>query len=278
MGKTNHHNFPGVNHLGKHIYIRKIANSIARILLIFNIPFNELFEAIRIELVKEAIKAEPKITNVQLSVKTGLDRRDVAKYKRSTEVITKPSNLTLIMEKVSHYCERKEGNRIPIKGHIESFYGYAEKICNGAQTPNSLAQELISHGCIKEDGENFILLSKEIIYKKDRKNFLNILANTFNYFISTLTDNYTALDKGLRKKQFTMVSTQIHPKYFLQLKQMSDKKIDQFKKEYDKEILLPFEEQTQPGVYVKPGTYPAFGFSSFAVMPENCCPLDRSIE
>jgi hypothetical protein len=75
-----------------------------------------------------------------------------------------------------------------------------------------------------------------------------------------------------------MVSTQIHPKHFLQLKEMSDKKINQFKKQYDEEILLPFEEQIKPGIYVKPGTYPAFGFSSFAIMPENSSPLDGKDE
>ena len=274
MGNINQQTISDINYLEKNSYIRKIAKSVARILLVFNIPFNELFEAIRIELVKEVIKAEPKITNVQLSVRTGLDRRDVAKYKKSAIVKIKPSNLSLIMEKVSHYCEKNKTNRIPIKGHLESFYVYAEKICNGAQTPNSLAKELINHGCIEEESDHFILVNKEIIYKKDRSNFLDILSNTFNRFITTLTDNYNSPVNGLRKKQFTLVSTQIHPKNFLKLKELSDAKIKQFKIEYDNEILLPFEEEKRPGILVESGTYPAFGISTFSVMPENYSALD----
>jgi hypothetical protein len=254
--------------------LRVFANSIAKLLIAFNIPYKELFEAVRMELVKEISKQDPKITNVQLSVKTGMDRRDIARYKKSQQIDLKPSNMTLVMDKVSHFCEKNNTNEIPIKGTMESFYSFAEQVCNGAQTPKSLAKELILHNCLKQQEDVYQVINKEIIFGKNRTDFINILAKTLRDFTTTLIDNFNSPINGFRKRQFTMISTQIHPKHFLHMKKLSDKKINQFKKEYDEEVLLPFEEQIQPGVFVKPGTYPAFGVSSFAVMPQNITPVN----
>ncbi len=113
--------------------------------------FNCLFRYYLVNFLK---KAEPESSNLQIAIRTGMDRRLVGKVKKSP----KPTKEQIILSYLKSYCKSKRTNLIKKKGLINSFEYFCKKGANGTMTSKVLAEELIRLGHIKDMGSRFRII------------------------------------------------------------------------------------------------------------------------
>ncbi|WP_395376585.1 hypothetical protein [Marinicella sp. W31] len=134
-------------------FTSQLAKLTAKIVLRFNIKYRNFLAHFKRELVKEAQRQHPEYRNVQLAMRTGVDRRAVAEALRTDEdaPIWNGKDL-LVLQRVHDFCERYQINLIPKHQGIESFKHICEASANGTLTAEAIATELLRIGAITNYG------------------------------------------------------------------------------------------------------------------------------
>jgi len=131
-----------------------LANAVACFCLENNIKadkFNSLFQHQLVDVLK---KTEPKIPNVQIATRTGIDRRRIS-------TINKPVKLSkdmLVLSYLKSYCKTYKTTHIKKKGFCNSFEYFCRLGANGTLTTNSISRELLRLGCLKDKGSRYQII------------------------------------------------------------------------------------------------------------------------
>ncbi|MCF6289172.1 MAG: hypothetical protein L3J53_08070 [Proteobacteria bacterium] len=132
-----------------------IANTAASFCLENNIKANEFITLFKNQLVTVLKQAEPDIANVQIAVRTGLDRRVVS---AANNQATKLSKDMLVLSYVRSYCIANKITRIKKRGPYHTFEYFCTLGANGTFTPNAIAQELLRLGHIEDKGSKYKII------------------------------------------------------------------------------------------------------------------------
>lgn len=117
--------------------------------------FNTLF---RYQLVKILKKTEPDLPNVQISARTGINRRGITSLSKTP----RQSKDMLVLSYLKSYCQKYKTTLIPKKGYCDSFESFCQLGANGSLTSASIAKELIRQGVLKDKVTRYqIILNKE---------------------------------------------------------------------------------------------------------------------
>ncbi|WP_395377963.1 hypothetical protein [Marinicella sp. W31] len=135
------------------------AKLVARILLKFDIKNKRFIDLLKRHLVLEAIKLYPEYKKVDLSVRTGIDRRFIDKYSKTGKDYTPNvhEKESVIMNWLISYCRKNDTKRILKRGPFQTFDSICKRCANGSLTTESVAKELIRQGKIVDDDDCYIV-------------------------------------------------------------------------------------------------------------------------
>ena len=247
----------------KHSKLQKLAQIAAKISLKYNINLNAFIEYYKSYLVKFAKNSNPNYSIVELSCRTGIDRRYINHYLNQKQVSVKYPKSGLVLNEIKRICNMKNTKFIPKNGHFESFDSICESIVPGALTPSSIAKELIRLGNLIDKGDKYQLaIFSYMPEKNSTEQQFRILTTELDHLTNTVIYNFEQSDAHNKQFQRNVFSTQINPRDF---KVIKDECTDVLSEAKDKveNILLRYEEN------VSADTYPAFGASFFLFGYEN---------
>jgi hypothetical protein len=192
--------------------INKVAQVSAKISLRFGFFWQEFVEYYKKNLILEAKKENKNYSIVELSCRTGIDRRNVSHYIKTQELQIKPSKIKMILDRIRLHCNQNNINRIKKSGPFQTFESICLLSAHGTLTPNAIATELLRQGNITEKGDYFYL--KEWKYTPDHSDameHLRILALQMDHITNTIIYNSDQQDSKEKQFQRNIFSTQIPP-------------------------------------------------------------------
>ncbi|MBL4772447.1 MAG: hypothetical protein JKX98_02225 [Alcanivoracaceae bacterium] len=139
--------------------ISKLAHMIAKITLRFNFLVFEFIELYKFHLVRLAKKEYPEYSIVELSARTGLDRRYISESLKKEQLKKTPSKITLILTKIRETCISNHSKSILKHGKDNSFESICLKISSSSLTSNSVATELIRQGEIIDNNNDYKIVN-----------------------------------------------------------------------------------------------------------------------
>ncbi len=151
--------------------VEEIAQVIAKATLAYDFSYKEFMEYYKMHIVKGCKKEKPRATVVEISARTGIDRRFIVSYTTAKETKLKPSKVDLIYKDVIAACEKRDTCLIPKIDDPESFEVICRKHANGSLTPKSIFIELFRQGKLRDHGEHY-----EIMKPKHHANKLQTAA------------------------------------------------------------------------------------------------------
>jgi len=149
--------------------ISKIAKILAVATLQNDFSYKELMEYYKMHMVREAKKEKKKSTVVEISARTGIDRRFIAPYLNSEQIQVKPSKVSRVFEDVKAYCKKNDTKKILKNDDKESFEMLCQKHANGSLTPKAIYTELWRLGLMKDVGTHYKLKKPQVAEKKVAK-------------------------------------------------------------------------------------------------------------
>ena len=247
----------------KHSLIRSIASQAAKITLKFNINYHIFIEYYKSYLVKHTKKENPDFSLVELSCRTGIDRRYIKKYLYIESSIIKQSKPKLVLNELKKLCYQANLKNIKKTGPFQSFDSICNSVAPGSLTTSAIAKELLRQGSIIDKGNKFELVKYQYIPNTDDEiQQFRILTTELNRLTNTVIYNFEQSDHTNKQFQRNVFSTQINPQNFNLIKHECTQVLNDAKEKVEN-ILLQYEEN------ISPDTYPAFGASFFLFGYEN---------
>ncbi len=232
-----------------------LTKAIAKILLKFRLPRNEFINTLDENMVLEAKKQDPEASNVSIAIRTGIDRRYIAKHLKGEMPHAKPDKLAVIIEDVRWTAHKfYNSTKIPKTGPFRTFQSICQQRASGTLTYKSILEELITNGNLKDLGDKVELINFKHNMAKTIINNTQLTATQINRLTNTMVFNSGQNDKKNMLIQRTIYSTQINPEKYSQL----HIKIEQLIGGYFDEVsqtLVDFEDD------VEVNTYPEYGIS-----------------
>ena len=135
--------------------ISRLAYTLAKTTLRFNLFVNEFIELYKFHMVLLAKKQNPTYSIVELSARTGLDRRYISQTLKNEELKKTNSKVRLVLQQMRQVCNRKNTNLIAKHGKKDSFESICKQVSSGSLTNNAVATELLRLGEIVDVGRKF---------------------------------------------------------------------------------------------------------------------------
>ncbi|TDR23414.1 hypothetical protein [Marinicella litoralis] len=149
--------------------VSSIAKTLALATLQNDFSYKEFVEYYKMHMVREAKKEKKKSTVVEISARTGIDRRFIAPYLNSEQIHVKPSKVTRVFDDVLAYCKKNNTKKILKNDDKESFEVLCQKHANGSLTPKAIYTELWRLGLMKDVGTHYKLKKPKSAEKKVAK-------------------------------------------------------------------------------------------------------------
>lgn len=243
--------------------ISLLSKAFAKIILKFRLPRAEIMNALDEQLVLQAKRQDPDASNVAIAIRTGIDRRYISKHLNGEMPDSKPNKMAIILEDIRWTAHKYyQSNKIPKFGPFKTFQSICEERAPGSLTLNSILEELINNGNLKDlEGKIEIINTKSKTIANE-VNFSQITATQVNRVVDTIIHNSEAPTIDEKYVQRTTYSTQINPDKFVQLHHEIKKSVDQFNIEIT-DLLVSYEEN------VNVGTHPEYGVSFLEYTIEN---------
>ena len=135
--------------------ISRLAYTMAKITLRFNLFVNEFIELYKFHMVLLAKKQNPTNSIVELSARTGLDRRYITETLKNEELKKTNSKVRLVLQQMRLVCKTKNTNLIAKHGNKDSFTSICKQVSSGSLTNNAVATELLRLGEIVDSDRKF---------------------------------------------------------------------------------------------------------------------------
>jgi len=232
-----------------------LTKAIAKILLKFRLHRNEFINTLDQNLVLEAKKQDPDASNVAIAIRTGIDRRYIAKHLKGEMPHPKPDKLTVILEDIRWTAHKfYSSTKLPKTGPFRTFQSICEQRASGTLTYKAILEELVNNGNLKDLGDKVEIIRLLDLTTSSNISYSQITANQINRVVGTIIYNSDIDVINDRYVQRTIFSTQINPTSFNLLHLDLKNKTEQFRSEINN-LFIQFEED------VNVGTYPEYGYS-----------------
>lgn len=153
--------------LGKSV--EKVAKIMAEATLLNDFPYKEFLEYYKMHMVRIAKQEKKKSTVVEISARTGIDRRFIAPYLNSDKITIKPTKVAKVYADVLEYCNKNNTKKILKNDDKESFEVLCQRHANGSLTPKAIYTELWRLGLMKDVGTHYKLKKPSAAKKKVNK-------------------------------------------------------------------------------------------------------------
>ena len=137
--------------------VSQIAKVLAKATLQNDFSYKELVEFYKMHMVREAKSEKKKSTVVEISARTGIDRRFIAPYINSEKIQVKSSKVHRVFQDVLAFCEKNNTKKILKNDDKNSFEVLCQKHANGSLTPKAIYTELWRLGLMKDVGTHYKL-------------------------------------------------------------------------------------------------------------------------
>lgn len=149
--------------------VEKIAKIMAEATLQNDFPYKEFMEYYKMHMVRLAKQEKKKSTVVEISARTGIDRRFIAPYLNSNEITIKPTKVAKVYADVLDFCEKNNTKKILKNDDKQSFEVLCQRHANGSLTPKAIYTELWRLGLMKDVGTHYKLKKAATAEKKINK-------------------------------------------------------------------------------------------------------------
>lgn len=146
--------------------VSQIAEVMAEATLQNDFSYKEFVEFYKMHMVRLAKKKKKKSTVVEISARTGIDRRFIVPYLKSDEISVKPSKVLKVYQDVVRYCKNNNTKKIVKSDDDQSFEALCLKHANGSLTPKAIYTELWRLGLMKDVGIHYKLKKAKKAKKK----------------------------------------------------------------------------------------------------------------
>lgn len=231
--------------------LHRALKGLSKLLLQFNIDFDDLCKTLREYYVLEAYKKSKTISRT--SLKIGIDRRTISAIINNKNQYTKPSSIFTILNQIKIISNTNNTKFIKKQGE-NSVQNAIEDVANGATTLNSVIDELVELGCLVDRGESVELLTTHIGKAPSKKRTLQIFSNHVDRYVNTILNNLNCSEQSKKNYEYTVYSTRIDPRT---ISELHDNTRSILKKTTD-ELMHLFESFDQD---VPVGTYKEIGVS-----------------
>lgn len=263
MNSLNTHKKSKTSNKFKHSILQNLAKISAKISLKYNINLNAFIEYYKSYLVKFAKKTNPDYSLVELSCRTGIDRRYINHYLNLEQASIKYPKSKLVLNEIKRVCSKSNTQYIYKHGPFQSFDSVCESVVPGSLTPPSIAKELLRLGNLIDKGDKYQLAVFSYMPEKNStEQQFRILTTELNRLTNTVIYNFDQSDNQNKQFQRNIFSTQVNPSNFKEIKKDCTDVLSEAKDKVEK-IILQYEEN------VTADTYPAFGASFFLFGYEN---------
>ncbi len=149
--------------------VEKIAKIMAEATLKNDFPYKEFMEYYKMHMVRLAKQEKKKSTVVEISARTGIDRRFIAPYLNTDQITVKPTKVAKVYADVLEFCDKNETKKILKNDDKQSFEVLCQRHANGSLTPKAIYTELWRLGLMKDVGTHFKLKKPAVAEKKVAK-------------------------------------------------------------------------------------------------------------
>ena len=241
----------------KNNIIDSLARLVAKITLKYSSAHQEFIESYKRQLINVCKQQHPEYSMVELSARTGIDRRYIKIHLQSENLTNKPSKIKQIIEELRQVSKSNDSTFIIKTGGINSFEDICNKVTPGSLTYSAIAKELIRQGNIleKEDGYEIVDL-RYTPESHDLEEHFRLLIKEMNRITDTIIYNVDSDGRNNKQFQRNIFSTQIPVTKINQAKLEITNILSQALLNVSN-VIEVYEEETPSG------TYPAFGASIF---------------
>ncbi|MGJ8662007.1 MAG: hypothetical protein ACSHWU_00085 [Marinicella sp.] len=149
--------------------VSNIALIMAEATLKNDFPYKVFMEYYKMHMVRLAKQEKKKSTVVEISARTGIDRRFIAPYLNSDDISIKPSKVAKVYNDVLAFCQKNDTKKILKNDDKKSFEVLCQKHANGSLTPKAIYTELWRLGLMKDVGTHYKLKKPSSSEKKVAK-------------------------------------------------------------------------------------------------------------
>lgn len=149
--------------------VSQIAEVMAEATLQNNFSYLEFVEYYKMHMVRLAKQEKKKSTVVEISARTGIDRRFIVPYLKNEDIQVKPTKVAKVYQDVLTYCQANDTKKILKNDDEKSFEALCQKHANGSLTPKAIYTELWRLGLMKDVGTHYKLKKHSSSEKKVAK-------------------------------------------------------------------------------------------------------------
>jgi hypothetical protein len=149
--------------------VEKVAKIMAEATLQNDFPYKEFVEYYKMHMVRLAKQEKKKSTVVEISARTGIDRRFIAPYLNSDQISIKPTKVAKVYADVLEFCAKNNTKKILKNDDKQSFEVLCQRHANGSLTPKAIYTELWRLGLMKDVGTHYKLKKASAAEKKVNK-------------------------------------------------------------------------------------------------------------
>jgi len=232
-----------------------LTKAIAKILLKFRLPRNEFINTLDENLVLEAKKQDPDASNVSIAIRTGIDRRYIAKHLKGDMPNAKPDKLAVILEDIRWTAHKfYNSTKIPKTGPFRTFQSICEQRASGTLTYKAILEELVVNENVHDLGDKVEIIKLRSTTQKNNISYSQLTATQINRTVGTIIYNLETQLSDDRFVQRSLFSTQIHPNNFSNLHIDIKNIVENYTSDVSS-LIISYEED------VNVGTYPEYGVS-----------------
>lgn len=194
-------------YMSQEIKLDRTYKGLSKLLLEFNLDFNDVLNTLREYYVRETYKHSKTITRT--SLKSGIDRRTVSAIINDKKQYHKPSSIFTILSEIK-LLANKNNDLLVNKRGVNSIESLIKEIAHGSTTLNSVINELVELGCILDEGDKVKFVTNYIGKTPNKQRSIEILSNHIYRYINTITYNLNCKEDE-KQFEYSIYSTKISP-------------------------------------------------------------------
>lgn len=198
--------------------LHKAFKGLSRLVLEFNINFDDFCKTLREYYIRETHKACK--TVARTSLRASIDRRIVSAILKDEKQYIRPSAIMLILEKIEKLALKNNG--IVKKNGNNSLDSIIRHTAYGATTLNSVVDELSALGCIEDMGPQIKFIRSKIDNIDNKNKYLQKFSTHIERYIDSLLSESCAGSDKYDDFETNIVSSRIPQEKFSEIHQRSD--------------------------------------------------------
>jgi len=258
-----------------HRIIKVLARTCARIILSVNRPAQDFIRAFNEGLIELLRHNNPRITITEMTLRTGIDRRQISQYLKNRPVTAwqKRNAITMILAEIERTIQQHYSDGVlPLKGEAHSFESICQRLAPGQLYATAVLRELTRLGNVTQEKNGIVLRNKYYFPRDDSLDFLNMTVWAMDQLGKTIEFNRLTAEAELKNFQGSVYSTQIPPWKAERLHPRMKATLARY---YD-EVAELLAEVEDPNIPV--GFYPPYGASFFELgRTEEFRPSDQQL-